>query len=103
MHKQLLPLISFLFFHTVINAQGSYKYAVDLSKTINDDLSVELLVPKISKPEILFYMPKIVPGTYTNSDFGKFVHDIKAFDKAGKPLQVTALPDSNSWKIKKAN
>jgi predicted metalloprotease with PDZ domain len=103
MYKLLLPLIVSLSFCTITNAQGSYKYAVDLSKTINDDLSVELLVPKISKPEIIFYMPKIVPGTYTNSDFGKFVHNIKAFDKAGKPLQVTALPDSNSWKIKKAN
>ncbi len=84
-------------------AQSKYQYFVDITKTTNDQLKVELIAPKINKADIVFYMPKIVPGTYTNSDFGKFVHNIKAFDKAGKLLQVTALPDSNSWKIKKAN
>jgi predicted metalloprotease with PDZ domain len=84
-------------------AQTTYKYSVDLTKPVGDELKVELLVPKISKPEIIFYMPKILPGTYTNSDFGKFVRNLKAFDKAGKSLPVTAQADSNSWKIKKAN
>lgn len=84
-------------------AQSKYQYFVDITKTTNDQLKVELISPKINKADIVFYMPKIVPGTYTNSDFGKFVHNIKAFDKAGKLLQVTALPDSNSWKIKNAN
>lgn len=83
-------------------AQNSYHYAVDLTKVKNDELKVELITPEINQPEIVFYMPKIVPGTYINSDFGKFVHDLKAYDKSGKELSVTALPDSNSWRIKKA-
>jgi predicted metalloprotease with PDZ domain len=85
------------------NAQNSYRYSVDLTKPVNDELKIELLVPKITKSQIVFYMPKIVPGTYTNSDFGKFLHNLKAFDKAGKQLTVVAQADSNSWKIKKAN
>lgn len=93
----------FIFTCQLLPAQSNYQYYVDITKTTNDQLKVELITPKISKADIIFYMPKIVPGTYTNSDFGKFVHNIKAFDKAGKPLQVTALPDSNSWKIKKSN
>lgn len=103
MFKKLLPLVYFLFFCFAVNAQYNYKYAIDLSKPSKDELKVKLIVPKITRSEIIFYMPKIVPGTYTNSDFGKFVHNVKAFDKAGKPLPVTALPNSNSWKIKKAN
>jgi predicted metalloprotease with PDZ domain len=105
MNKKLLPLTSCLLvcFSISTIAQNSYQYAVDLTKVSNDELKVELVTPKITKPEIVFYMPKIVPGTYTNSDFGKFVHNVKAFDKAGKPLPVSALPDSNSWKIRKAN
>ncbi len=87
----------------VLQAQKNYQYTVDLTKLNGDDLKVNLITPKITAAEIIFYMPKIVPGTYTNSDFGKFVHNVKAFDKAGKALTVTALPDSNSWKIKKAN
>lgn len=93
----------FIFTTQFLTAQSKYQYYVDITKTANDQLKVELITPKINKADIIFYMPKIVPGTYTNSDFGKFVHSIKAFDKAGKSLQVTALPDSNSWKVKKAN
>ena len=86
-----------------LKAQNSYHYSVDLTKTDNDQLTVTLLTPKVKTAAIVFYMPKIVPGTYTNSDFGKFVHNVKAFDKAGKALLVKAQSDSNSWKILKAN
>ncbi len=85
-----------------IQAQDKYQYSVDLTKPDNDELSVTLLTPKVKTASIIFYMPKIVPGTYTNSDFGKFVHDVKAFDKAGKRLPVKQIPDSNGWKIDKA-
>lgn len=84
-------------------AQNSYNYSIDLTKLKNDELKVELITPKVAKTEILFYMPKIVPGTYNNSNFGKFVKNVRAFDKAGKSLPVAIQPDSNSWKIKKAN
>ena len=86
-----------------LGAQETYKYTVDLTQLTNDELKVVLLTPKVSKPEILFYMPKIVPGTYNISNFGKFIRQVKAFDKSGKQLPVTMLPDSNGWKIKKAN
>jgi predicted metalloprotease with PDZ domain len=100
--KNLLPLAALLFTCGGF-AQKVYKYSVDLTRVENDELKVELLTPKVSAPEILFFMPKIVPGTYINSDFGKFVKNIKAFDKAGRPLPLTLQPDSNSWRIKKAN
>ena len=84
-------------------AQDMYKYSVDLTSTSNDELKVELITPAISQKEIIFYMPKIVPGTYINSDFGQFVHNLKAFDKGGKFLPVSTQPGLNSWKISKAN
>ncbi|MGE5107452.1 MAG: peptidase M61, partial [Sphingobacteriales bacterium] len=91
-----------LFFVFKSDSQNSYKYSVNLNKVTNDELKVELIAPKISKPEIIFYLPKIVPGTYNISDFGKFIHNVKAYDKLGKLLPVMQL-DTNSWKIKKAN
>ncbi|HET9056016.1 MAG TPA: peptidase M61 [Chitinophagaceae bacterium] len=90
-------------FLTSVSGQNSYKYSVDLTKLKNDELSIELITPKVKKSEIIFYMPKIIPGTYRNSDFGKFVKNVKAFDKAGKSLPVMMLADSNGWKIKNAN
>jgi predicted metalloprotease with PDZ domain len=83
-------------------AQQSYKYSVDLNKVTDDKLSVELICPEITKTEINFYLPKIVPGTYMNSNYGKYVHQLKAFDKNDNELPVTQSGD-NSWAIKKAN
>lgn len=97
-----LVTVLFLLSFNNSNAQNIYQYKVNLNNVTADELKVELLTPKISTPEIIFHLPKIVPGTYINSDFGKFIHDVKAFNKEGKLLSVSLLPDSNSWKIKNA-
>lgn len=100
--KNCLLLLLVAVINTV-NAQNGYKYTVDLTKLTNDELKVALLTPKVTRPEIIFYMPKIVPGTYNISDFGKFIKNMKAYDKAGKSLPVAIQADSNAWKIKNAN
>lgn len=101
-NKAFFFCCSFLVFTHVVVAQDTYKYSVDLTKADNDQLQVELLCPAILQKEINFYLPKIVPGTYMNSNYGKYVQDLKAFDKAGKQLPVTKSSD-NGWTIKKAN
>jgi predicted metalloprotease with PDZ domain len=83
-------------------AQDTYRYSVDLTKVENDQLTVELITPSINKKEILFHFPKIVPGTYMNSNYGKYVHNLEAFTKSGKKLDVKKVSD-NSWEIKKAD
>jgi predicted metalloprotease with PDZ domain len=85
-----------------LQAQDRYQYTVDLTKTDNDELTITLLTPKVKAASIIFYMPKIVPGTYTNSDFGKFIKNVKAYNEAGKELPVKQTPDSNGWQIDKA-
>lgn len=82
-------------------AQTTYKYHVDLTKVTDDQLQVNLLSPAINKNEINFYLPKIVPGTYMNSNYGKYVNNLKAFDKEDKELPVTKAGD-NGWTIKQA-
>jgi len=82
-------------------AQQAYQYRVDLTNVENDQLTVELICPAIAKNEINFYLPKIVPGTYMNSNYGKYVQNLKAFDKAGSQLKVTRSGE-NSWAIGKS-
>lgn len=77
------------------------KYEVDLTEVENDQLKVNLYSPTLTKNEILFKMPKIIPGTYKISDYGKFVSSLKAFDKKGKELPVEQK-STNTWEIKKA-
>src|SRR5205085_10703914 len=45
---------------------------------------------------------KIVPGTYMNSNYGKYAHDLQAFDRSGKSIAVKKAGD-NSWDISSAN
>ena len=100
--SKLACLFVSFFFLYIVNAQNGYRYSVDLNNVSNDQLSVELITPLISKKNIVFYFPRIVPGTYMNSNYGKYVHDLKAFDKAGSSLSVKQSGD-NSWDIKNAN
>jgi len=62
---------------------------------------VAVTAPAITTSEITYHIPKIIPGTYSEDDYGKFIDDFKAFDANGKALEVTKS-DSNSWLIKNA-
>lgn len=97
----ILSIICFCFI-TSLPAQNSYRYSVDLTKVNNDQLAVELITPTVSKKSIVFYFPKIVPGTYMNSNYGKYVNNLEAFNKAGASLPVKKSGD-NSWTIQNAD
>ncbi|RYY94446.1 MAG: peptidase M61, partial [Chitinophagaceae bacterium] len=83
-------------------AQDRYRYALDLNALKNDALTVDLQTPRVKSATTTFSMPKIIPGTYVIADYGKFVHDVQAFDAAGKALPVKQLND-NQWRISGAN
>ena len=99
--KMAILLFSFFYFAGA-NGQTNYRYSVDLNNVSNDQLTVELIAPRIAKKNIVFYFPKIVPGTYMNSNYGKYVHDLQAFTKSGSELSVKKSGD-NSWNIKNAD
>lgn len=100
--KNILLSIAFFCLFLVLHAQNNYRYSVDLTKVQNDQLQVDLLTPKVSQQKINFRFAKIIPGTYRNSDFGRFISAVKAFDKDGKALPVTQA-DDNTWNISNAN
>jgi predicted metalloprotease with PDZ domain len=79
-------------------AQNQYRYQLNLNTVENDRLTVKLTAPLVKKDSILFHLPKIVPGTYAIHNYGAFVHNLTAFDKAGNPLPVMRK-DKNSWLI----
>ena len=59
---------------------------------------VSVTVPTIKTNEITFHIPKTVPGTYSTDNYGKFIDDLKAFDKKGN-LLIVKKTDDNSWSI----
>lgn len=69
--------------------------------TENHKFKVEIKAPSITENEIEFHFPKIVPGTYTINNFGRFVSEFYAYDANGSKLKTEQL-DTNRWKIYEA-
>lgn len=74
---------------------------IDLVNIDKDRVPVTIFPPKISLNEVTFFIPKIVPGTYSEDDYGRFIDNFKAYDSKGKELSVVKS-DDNSWKISQA-
>lgn len=79
-------------------AQEAYQVFINLSAVSNDQVPVTINVPKSDEAFSEYHMAKIVPGTYSISDFGRFVSNLKATDQSGGPLHVERL-STNRWKI----
>ncbi len=104
MKKHLLLLALTLgFWANQAHAQAKKAVAIaaqiDLVNIVDDKVTVTLTTPKFTKDEVVFNIPKIIPGTYSVDDYGKFIENVTAFDAAGKTLAVEKK-DDNSWGIK---
>ncbi|MFC5046732.1 peptidase M61 [Aquimarina hainanensis] len=75
--------------------------SLDLVNVINDKVKVEVKTANITSDTISYFLPKIVPGTYQNNNYGKFIDNFEAFDANGNPLLVQKFGD-NRWKINNA-
>ena len=77
------------------------KVAINLNEVKDDKVMVTVTSPKITTEEVTYSVPKIVPGTYSIDDYGKYIEDFKAFDSKGD-LLATTKTDENTWNIKNA-
>lgn len=100
MRKALL--ITFISCSFLVSAQETYQVTIDLTKVEEDKVPVEIMVPGITEDEVEYHMPKVVPGTYSISDFGRFIVDFKAFDKEGNELKAKNQ-NTNKWIISGAS
>ena len=84
-----------------INEPSKILANIDLIDIKDDKVQISVSPSRVENDEIIFYIPQIVPGTYEYSNFGRFIENLKAFDKKGNLLPVESL-DKNSWRIYKA-
>lgn len=81
--------------------ENSYRYSINLLNIKDNKITINLRTPRIKTSKAIFTFPKIIPGTYRISDYGKFISNVKALDGAGKQLVVRRLND-NQWEIDNA-
>jgi len=108
MKKQLLPLgfLGLLLMgcssqKTTSNdlaVSNAIETAIDLTKVQDDKVPVTINPGRFTQESVVYHLPRVVQGTYSVSDFGKYVDDFKAFDYNGKELAVSKT-DTNSWTI----
>lgn len=91
-----------LIIRITVYAQNDYKVSIDLTQAQEDKVPVEIEVPILEQREVEYHMPKIVPGTYSISDFGRFVDNFQAIDNAGNNLEFDKI-STNRWVIKEAD
>jgi predicted metalloprotease with PDZ domain len=78
-----------------------YSYKVDITSVKDDKVKITLVPPKITTDEVIFKMPKMVPGTYKIYDFGRFVSNFSVNCPTNTNCNPTRI-DDNSWKISNA-
>ncbi len=83
------------------NNLNHFKISVDLKTVKNDKVEVIMYNPNFTEESIDFYIPKIVPGTYSEDNYGKYIENLKAFDKNDKAISVIKT-DENTWHISNA-
>jgi predicted metalloprotease with PDZ domain len=82
-------------------AQNQYVYHADLQLIDHDKITVELEPPIISQPSIVFSFPRIIPGSYSEKNFGSFIEDFTAASKNGGKLIIKKL-NPNQYEIRDA-
>ncbi|TDD97390.1 M61 family metallopeptidase [Flavobacterium cellulosilyticum] len=71
---------------------------INLTDIKNDKVLVTVKAPLISTDNTTFSFPRMVPGTYSDDNFGKYIDDFKAYNKKGVQLNAKKI-DANSWVI----
>ncbi|MDO6676575.1 peptidase M61 [Tenacibaculum sp. 1_MG-2023] len=74
---------------------------LDLTKVDNDKVPVTINPGRFTVEKVTYRLPRVVQGTYSVSDFGKYIDSFKALDYEGNELEVTKA-DTNTWEITNA-
>lgn len=75
--------------------------SINLLKVENDKAPVVINPGRFTVETVTYHLPKVVQGTYSVSNFGKYIDDFKAFDYKGNAMPVTKT-DVNTWVVKNA-
>ena len=107
MKNILLTLILFLFFSSCSSLRFSKEKdakkiniisKLDLNNVVGDKIPVVINPGKFNKDTVVYKMPRVVQGTYSISNFGRFVKNFKPISYEGKVLNFSS-EDINTWKI----
>ena len=74
---------------------------IDLTNVIDDKAPVTINPGRFTTETVTYRLPRVVQGTYSVSDFGKYIDGFKAINYKGEELPVEKV-DTNTWTISNA-
>jgi predicted metalloprotease with PDZ domain len=74
---------------------------INLTEVVNDKVPVIINPGRFTSETVTYHLPKVVQGTYSVSDFGKYIDEFKAYDYKGNVLSFKKT-DTNTWIINNA-
>lgn len=83
------------------NSLQEIQVSINLKQIKDDKVMVTMEIPPISSNEVNFNIPKMIPGTYSEDNYGKYIEDLKTYDHNGNQLVVKKVGD-NTWTISNA-
>ena len=86
---------------TNLNEEQPVITSIDLVDVQNDRVMVSIDPDRFKTDQTTFFIPKTVPGTYSTSNYGKYVEDVKAYDYDGNELEIVQV-NENSWSVANA-
>lgn len=78
--------------------QGAVNVSINLTEVTEDRVQVQVDPGAFPPGPVRFYIPKTVPGTYSEDSYGRYVEGLTAIDYKGNPLEVSR-EDPNTWLI----
>jgi len=86
--KKFLGVAAFSMFFTTVFAQNEISYMVSFPNAIHHEAEISMLIPNVPAGTLKVRMSRSSPGRYATHEFGKNVYHFKAFDGAGKQLNI---------------
>lgn len=80
------------------NESPTVKASTSLTQLVDGKLAVTVWPPAHQQDTLIYAMPKIIPGTYSISDFGNMLSSPRAYTTSGDTLAILRL-DENRWAI----
>lgn len=103
MIKLFFPaFILLLLFSLHASAQAPIRYYIALDNIQHHELFINVEFDELEAKPLVVRMPNSSPGRYAEHNFAKNVYAVKAYDKAGNPLQVRRTKPSE-WEVKGHN
>jgi len=78
------------------------RYIFSWPNAAHHEANIQLVARDIPKGPAIFRMSRSSPGRYATHEFGKNVYNVKAFDKAGKPLTIEKI-DGDVYRVPQHN